>query len=191
MPNPPLTTHELTRLPRRGETWRAPTTKRHRCCRCRRHVATGLATTALVRRARRPGAANVHVRRHRSSSSIYRRPRTRALVSGHWSQHQRSIMATAEQLSLRVFLPCFLLVAICVRPPLSRAAARASDTVSRDQPLSGGHRLVSKGGKFAVGFFQPGTLNIRFVIHFQNLVVLAMRGIQIFLRYYYLVSLKT
>ncbi|RCV26384.1 hypothetical protein SETIT_5G241300v2 [Setaria italica] len=64
-------------------------------------------------------------------------------------------MATAEQLSLRVFLPCFLLVAICVRPPLSRAAARASDTVSRDQPLSGGHRLVSKGGKFAVGFFQP------------------------------------
>jgi hypothetical protein len=66
-------------------------------------------------------------------------------------------MAMAE-LSPRVFLPCFLLVMICcLRPQLSRAA-RAPDTVSRDRPLSGGRRLVSWGGKFAVGFFQPGML---------------------------------
>ena len=71
-------------------------------------------------------------------------------------------MAMAE-LSPRVFLPCFLLVMICcLRPQLSRAA-RAPDTVSRDRPLSGGRRLVSRGGKFAVGFFQPGMLSNRFV----------------------------
>nr|CAD1819304.1 unnamed protein product [Ananas comosus var. bracteatus] len=31
----------------------------------------------------------------------------------------------------------------------------AADTISRTQPLSGNQKLVSKGGKFALGFFQP------------------------------------
>uniref|UniRef100_A0A0E0JLN7 Uncharacterized protein n=1 Tax=Oryza punctata TaxID=4537 RepID=A0A0E0JLN7_ORYPU len=49
--------------------------------------------------------------------------------------------------------PCFLLL-ICVHHPL----ARADDTVSRDRPLSGGRRLVSSGGNFALGFFQPALI---------------------------------
>jgi len=49
-------------------------------------------------------------------------------------------------------LPC-LLLAFCIHGPPSLAL----DTVSRDQPLSGGQRLVSQGGRFALGFFQPGT----------------------------------
>ncbi|KAG2590412.1 hypothetical protein PVAP13_5NG262540 [Panicum virgatum] len=44
-----------------------------------------------------------------------------------------------------------LLLALCMHGPPSRA----SDTVSRDQPLSGGQRMVSQGGRFALGFFQP------------------------------------
>nr|CAD1819305.1 unnamed protein product [Ananas comosus var. bracteatus] len=32
----------------------------------------------------------------------------------------------------------------------------AADTISPTQPLSGTQKLVSKGGKFALGFFQPG-----------------------------------
>ncbi|KAG2590410.1 hypothetical protein PVAP13_5NG268600 [Panicum virgatum] len=87
---------------------------------------------------------------------IYRRPGTGR--RGHRAHHRRSTMATAE-LSPRVFLPCFLLVMICFRPPLSRAA-RAPDIVSRDRPLSGGRRLVSRGGKFAVGFFQPAKIEM-------------------------------
>jgi hypothetical protein len=46
-----------------------------------------------------------------------------------------------------LIFPCFLLL-IC---------ARADDTVSRNRPLSGGQRLISSGGLFALGFFQPGT----------------------------------
>ncbi|KAL6615666.1 hypothetical protein ACP70R_037936 [Stipagrostis hirtigluma subsp. patula] len=46
-----------------------------------------------------------------------------------------------------VLLPCLLLL-IC-------GMARAADTVSRAQPLSGGQKLVSQGGRFALGFFQP------------------------------------
>ncbi|CAO1945299.1 unnamed protein product [Urochloa humidicola] len=49
-----------------------------------------------------------------------------------------------------VLLPC-LLLAFCMHGPL----LRASDTVSRDQPLSGGQRLVSQRGRFALGLFQP------------------------------------
>ncbi|XP_039851522.1 G-type lectin S-receptor-like serine/threonine-protein kinase At2g19130 [Panicum virgatum] len=49
-----------------------------------------------------------------------------------------------------VLLPC-LLLAFCIHGPPSLAL----DTVSRDQPLSGGQRLVSQGGRFALGFFQP------------------------------------
>ncbi|KAJ1284509.1 hypothetical protein BS78_03G209500 [Paspalum vaginatum] len=63
-------------------------------------------------------------------------------------------MATEKLFSLRVFLPCFMLVTCCVHPPLSQGAP-AADTVSRDRPLSGGQRLVSQGGKFVVGLFQP------------------------------------
>jgi hypothetical protein len=40
---------------------------------------------------------------------------------------------------------------------LHGAPSRAADTVAVGRPLSGGQRLVSKRGKFALGFFQPGT----------------------------------
>jgi hypothetical protein len=33
---------------------------------------------------------------------------------------------------------------------------RAQDTLTADRPLSGDAKLVSRGGKFALGFFQPG-----------------------------------
>jgi hypothetical protein len=36
--------------------------------------------------------------------------------------------------------------------------SRAEDTVAAGQPLSGGQSLVSKRGKFSLGFFQPGNL---------------------------------
>ncbi|KAL6842637.1 hypothetical protein ACP4OV_027481 [Aristida adscensionis] len=48
---------------------------------------------------------------------------------------------------LGVLLAWLLMLLICV--------ARAADTVSREQPLSGGQKLVSQGGRFALGFFQP------------------------------------
>ena len=35
--------------------------------------------------------------------------------------------------------------------------SRAEDTVAAGQPLSAGQSLVSKRGKFRLGFFQPGT----------------------------------
>ncbi|KAF0903892.1 hypothetical protein E2562_029975 [Oryza meyeriana var. granulata] len=53
--------------------------------------------------------------------------------------------------SLGALIFPYLLLLICVHHPL----ARAEDTVSRDRPLSGGRRLVSSGGNFALGFFQP------------------------------------
>lgn len=40
---------------------------------------------------------------------------------------------------------------------LRGALSRAADTVAVGRPLSGVQRLVSKRGKFALGFFQPGT----------------------------------
>ncbi|XP_052137344.1 G-type lectin S-receptor-like serine/threonine-protein kinase At2g19130 [Oryza glaberrima] len=38
---------------------------------------------------------------------------------------------------------------------LAPSRAAATDTLAVGRPLSGGRRLVSKGGRFAVGFFQP------------------------------------
>ncbi|PUZ55627.1 hypothetical protein GQ55_5G227700 [Panicum hallii var. hallii] len=52
-----------------------------------------------------------------------------------------------------VLLPC-LLLAFCIHGP----PWLALDTVSRYQPLSGGQKLVSRGGRFALGFFQPGRM---------------------------------
>ncbi|KAL6842636.1 hypothetical protein ACP4OV_027480 [Aristida adscensionis] len=57
-----------------------------------------------------------------------------------------STMGTTTPHPSGVLLLCLLLL-LCV--------ARAADSVSREQPLSGGQKLVSKGGKFALGFFQP------------------------------------
>ncbi|XP_044977953.1 G-type lectin S-receptor-like serine/threonine-protein kinase At2g19130 isoform X2 [Hordeum vulgare subsp. vulgare] len=48
-----------------------------------------------------------------------------------------------------------LLGFLLLRGAPSRAAD--PDTVAVSRPLSGGHRLVSKRGKFALGFFQPGS----------------------------------
>uniref|UniRef100_A0ACD5WIM2 Uncharacterized protein n=1 Tax=Avena sativa TaxID=4498 RepID=A0ACD5WIM2_AVESA len=42
-------------------------------------------------------------------------------------------------------------------PLLQGAPSRATDTIAAGRPLSGGQRLVSKRGKFALGFFQPDT----------------------------------
>ncbi|KAF0902505.1 hypothetical protein E2562_017904 [Oryza meyeriana var. granulata] len=42
--------------------------------------------------------------------------------------------------------------------------ANAADTIAAGRPLSGSQRpLVSKSGKFALGFFQPGTANTKIV----------------------------
>ena len=40
---------------------------------------------------------------------------------------------------------------------LQGAPSQAGDTVAAGRPLSGGQSLVSKRGKFRLGFFQPGT----------------------------------
>lgn len=61
-------------------------------------------------------------------------------------------MATTR-FPLGILRPSYLLLlAAWITPLLSQA----TDNVSRSQPLSGDRRLVSQGGKFAVGFFQPG-----------------------------------
>ncbi|XP_040381940.1 S-locus-specific glycoprotein S13-like [Oryza brachyantha] len=62
----------------------------------------------------------------------------------------------ATVVALGILRPCYLLLLLAaasgiVTPLLSQA----TDTVSRSQPLSGDRRLVSQGGKFAVGFFKP------------------------------------
>ena len=79
-------------------------------------------------------------------------------------------MATAE-LSPRVFLPCFLLVMICLRPPLSRAA-RAPDTVSRRSPAAAGWFRGAANSQW--GSFSRVCLvtDLLIVIHFQNLMLL-------------------
>uniref|UniRef100_J3L6M2 Receptor-like serine/threonine-protein kinase n=1 Tax=Oryza brachyantha TaxID=4533 RepID=J3L6M2_ORYBR len=46
--------------------------------------------------------------------------------------------------------PLLLVLLSCLAPP-----SRAADTVAVGRPLSGGQVLVSKAGKFALGFFQP------------------------------------
>jgi len=40
---------------------------------------------------------------------------------------------------------------------LRGAPSQAGDTVAAGRPLSGGQSLVSKRGKFRLGFFQSGT----------------------------------
>uniref|UniRef100_A0A0D9V8T1 Uncharacterized protein n=1 Tax=Leersia perrieri TaxID=77586 RepID=A0A0D9V8T1_9ORYZ len=50
--------------------------------------------------------------------------------------------------------PPFLVMLVIISCLLV-APSLAVDTVAVDRPLSGGQVLVSKGGKFALGFFQP------------------------------------
>uniref|UniRef100_A0ACD5VXZ9 Uncharacterized protein n=1 Tax=Avena sativa TaxID=4498 RepID=A0ACD5VXZ9_AVESA len=61
-------------------------------------------------------------------------------------------MATARRLCSIDVLLLFLGF-----PLLQGAPSRATDTIAAGQPLSGGQRLVSRRGKFALGFFQPDT----------------------------------
>ena len=51
--------------------------------------------------------------------------------------------------------PLLVLVLALVAARVS-LPARAQDTVAAGRPLSGDAKLVSHGGKFALGFFQPG-----------------------------------
>lgn len=48
------------------------------------------------------------------------------------------------------------LVLALVVPAHVSLLVRAEDTLAADRPLSGDAKLVSRGGKFALGFFQPG-----------------------------------
>ncbi|KAF0922716.1 hypothetical protein E2562_001108 [Oryza meyeriana var. granulata] len=48
------------------------------------------------------------------------------------------------------FIVVFVLLALC-----GVEDARSADTVAAGRPLSGDQRIVSRGGKFAMGFFQP------------------------------------
>ncbi|RLN05216.1 G-type lectin S-receptor-like serine/threonine-protein kinase [Panicum miliaceum] len=51
--------------------------------------------------------------------------------------------------------PCALLLLLASMFLLQGAPSQASDTVAAGLPLSGGESLVSKRGKFRLGFFQP------------------------------------
>jgi hypothetical protein len=53
--------------------------------------------------------------------------------------------------------PALLLLGFVVFLLKGGALSRADDTVATGRPLSGGQSLVSKRGKFRLGFFQPGT----------------------------------
>jgi hypothetical protein len=48
-----------------------------------------------------------------------------------------------------------LLVIVVLLSVNARPLVRAEDTVTDDRPLSGDRKLISRGGKFALGFFQP------------------------------------
>jgi hypothetical protein len=62
-------------------------------------------------------------------------------------------MAAAPARALLLLL--LLLFALALL--LQAAPSQAGDTVAAGRPLSGGDSLVSKRGKFRLGFFQPGT----------------------------------
>uniref|UniRef100_A0A0D9V2D3 Secreted protein n=1 Tax=Leersia perrieri TaxID=77586 RepID=A0A0D9V2D3_9ORYZ len=49
-------------------------------------------------------------------------------------------------------ISCLLLL---LQQGVAPSSSAATATVAVGQPLSGGQRLVSKGGRFAVGLFQP------------------------------------
>ena len=59
-------------------------------------------------------------------------------------------MAAAARASPLLLL---VLALVAAHVPLP---VRAQDTVAAGRPLSGDAKLVSRGGKFALGFFQPG-----------------------------------
>jgi hypothetical protein len=60
--------------------------------------------------------------------------------------------------SALVLLPCLFVIAMAALQSGVVVLADAADTVAADRPLSGRQRpLVSNRGKFALGFFQPGT----------------------------------
>ena len=51
-----------------------------------------------------------------------------------------------------------LVLALVVSAHVSVLVRAQQDTLAADRPLSGDAKLVSRGGKFALGFFQPGIL---------------------------------
>ena len=53
--------------------------------------------------------------------------------------------------------PCALPLLFGLMFLLQGDPSQAGDTVAAGRPLSGGEGLVSKRGKFRLGFFQPGT----------------------------------
>jgi hypothetical protein len=53
--------------------------------------------------------------------------------------------------------PCALPLLFGLMFLLQGDPSQAGDTVAAGRPLSGGESLVSKRGKFRLGFFQPGT----------------------------------
>ncbi|AQK84845.1 receptor-like protein kinase 4 [Zea mays] len=66
------------------------------------------------------------------------------------------------QISMNPLLTLLLLLITSLHaPPCSSAstttAATATDTLAAGQALASGDRLVSRNGKFALGFFQPTT----------------------------------
>jgi hypothetical protein len=50
----------------------------------------------------------------------------------------------------------YMLAVILLVLSLQGSPAGATDTITATQPLSGQQKLVSQGGKFALGFYQPG-----------------------------------
>uniref|UniRef100_A0A0D9V3F7 non-specific serine/threonine protein kinase n=1 Tax=Leersia perrieri TaxID=77586 RepID=A0A0D9V3F7_9ORYZ len=62
----------------------------------------------------------------------------------------------ATSIALGTLRPSYLLLLLAaIGSVVTPLLSQATDTVSRSQPLSGDGKLVSRGGKFAVGFFQP------------------------------------
>ncbi|TVU19384.1 hypothetical protein EJB05_35529, partial [Eragrostis curvula] len=56
---------------------------------------------------------------------------------------------------VHVSSPWFRLLVLLALLAANATLMRAEDTVAADRPLSGERKLVSQGGKFALGFFQP------------------------------------
>ncbi|CAN6270585.1 unnamed protein product [Urochloa humidicola] len=59
-------------------------------------------------------------------------------------------------------LPLFLGLLLFSLHTIPPSTAAENNTLVPGQALTVGEKLISSNGKFALGFFQPGTGNIRF-----------------------------
>lgn len=130
------------------------------------------------RRMESPPASHVSLQAPQQSTGIYL-PRPAAAAGqgqgGRWRKHAgtSSPLAASDHHLCRCVgnemtagaarappLPGYatpVLLVIALVAAHASLPVRAQDTVTAARPLSGDAKLVSRGGKFAMGFFQPGT----------------------------------